>query len=433
MPRRQSRRRPETGPAPRVDRSRPSDHRRAEARASGARQLVEQRPGGSPNWPSRAADPWTHGTGPHRRHRGARPAGPSARRGPRACTPPRADRRRATSAPRPRACLAPRSGSLTSLARICSSRPRRSIRPVTSTIRSVSISSGHRLVDAGERHDLDAAREPLQPELRVRLAALRVLARERADDAADRDEVAVAEVSRSPISCVVCAASASAIPSSGWSVTNCPSISFSFAGAAACRTRAVRAPTRRSPATRVGRAAEQRELPGGLGLALGEDRRRDLLEAAARRPCPGAARRAVAERVERARRRSATRGRASSGRRRIDLAAEVGERRERAVVARASRIALHGALARRCARPTARSGSPARSPGAGAKSVIDSFTSGGKDLDAHAPARVQVVRLAVLVVLDRREDRRHVLHRMVRHQVRGLVRDVAVGAGVRRR
>ena len=56
---------------------------------------------------------------------------------------------------------------------------------------------------------------------------------------------------------------------------------------------------------------------------------------------------------------------------------------------------------------------------------------GGQDLDAHPATRVQVVGLAILVVLDRREDRRHVLDRVVRHQIRGLVGDVAVGAGVR--
>ena len=75
----------------------------------------------------------------------------------------------------------PRSGSRTSFALIWSSRPRRSIRPVTRTIRSVSRRIGHGLVDARERHDLDTAREPLQPELRVGITLLRVLARERSD------------------------------------------------------------------------------------------------------------------------------------------------------------------------------------------------------------------------------------------------------------
>ena len=56
---------------------------------------------------------------------------------------------------------------------------------------------------------------------------------------------------------------------------------------------------------------------------------------------------------------------------------------------------------------------------------------GGRTSMPIAAARVQVVRLAVLVVLHAREDRRHVLDRMVRHQVRRLVRHVAVRARVR--
>ena len=56
---------------------------------------------------------------------------------------------------------------------------------------------------------------------------------------------------------------------------------------------------------------------------------------------------------------------------------------------------------------------------------------GRQHLEPHQPARVQVERLAVLVVADARQDRRHVLDRVVRLQVRGLVRDVAVRARVR--
>src|SRR5437867_10547441 len=50
------------------------------------------------------------------------------------------------------------------------------------------------LVHAGERDHLDAAGEPLEPELRVRLTTLRVLAGKRPDDAPDGDEIPVAEV-----------------------------------------------------------------------------------------------------------------------------------------------------------------------------------------------------------------------------------------------
>src|SRR2546423_2987746 len=50
------------------------------------------------------------------------------------------------------------------------------------------------LVHARERDHLDAAGEPLEPELRVRLTAFRVLPGQRADDTPDRDQITIAEV-----------------------------------------------------------------------------------------------------------------------------------------------------------------------------------------------------------------------------------------------
>ena len=64
--------------------------------------------------------------------------------------------------------------------------------------------------------------------------------------------------------------------------------------------------------------------------------------------------------------------------RRVDLAAEVGERLERALGARAPRSPAARRRRPRCAPPTARSGSPDRRRSAGAKSCSDSFTSGGR-------------------------------------------------------
>ena len=105
----------------------------------------------------------------------------------------------------------------------------------------------HRLVHARERDHVDAAREALEPELRVGLAALRVLARDRADDAADRDEVAVAE--RVEVGDLVGAlrprAPRAPRAADGRSRTGRASPSRA-AAACACRTPRPRAPTRRS-------------------------------------------------------------------------------------------------------------------------------------------------------------------------------------------
>jgi hypothetical protein len=53
-----------------------------------------------------------------------------------------------------------------------------------------------------------------------------------------------------------------------------------------------------------------------------------------------------------------------------------------------------------------------------------------QDVDAHAPALVQVQRLVVLVVLHAGQQRRHVLDRVVGLEPGGLVADHPVGDGV---
>ena len=65
------------------------------------------------------------------------------------------------------------------------------------------------------------------------------------------------------------------------------------------------------------------------------------------------------------------------------------------------------------------------------KSDSDSLTSGTSTVDAELAALVEEDRGLVLVGLDAREQRGEVLDRVVRLQVRGLVRDVAVADRVR--
>ena len=168
----------------------------------------------------------------------------------------------------------PRLGSRISFARICSSRPAgRSVRDQHDPIGLDQ--ARHRLVDRRERHDLRAAGESLQPELRVGLAALRVLPLHRPDDAADRHEVAVAEVLEIADLVRGLRGQESCTPSSGWSVTNWPSISFSsrsrvrLSNSSPSSTDSSTSVTPESP-------REERELPGGLGLAFGEDGRDTL-------------------------------------------------------------------------------------------------------------------------------------------------------------
>src|SRR5881396_3300314 len=107
------------------------------------------------------------------------------------------------------------------------------------------------LVHAGERDHLDAAGEPPEPELRVRLTTLRVLAGKRPDDAPDGDEIPVAVAEHlillreeDPL--------VELVPGED------PLVDLAEPGAVRAR-------------------AEERELAGGLRLAFGEDRRRDLL------------------------------------------------------------------------------------------------------------------------------------------------------------
>ena len=178
----------------------------------------------------------------------------------------------------------------------------------------------------------------------------------------------------------------------------------------------------------IGARPEQGELPCGLGLAFGEDRRRDLLPG---RLLTGllhhpAAR--VPERVERAGEDERLEDALRQGSR-VGPPAQIGEGLEHA--ARAARIQdrLHDSFTDV---PDRRQAVPDRPTiaGRGSEVHVGLVDVRGKHLDLHAPARVQVVRLAVLVVLHRREDGRHVLDRVLGDQVRSLVRDEAVGARV---
>ena len=92
---------------------------------------------------------------------------------------------------------------------------------------------------------------------------------------------------------------------------------------------------------------------------------------------------------------------------------------------RASRMALHDTLPDVADR---REPVPDRSTIAGCRGEVHVglVHVRGQDLDLHAPARVEVVRLAILVVLHRREDGRHVFDRVLRDQVRRLIGDEAV-------
>ena len=176
---------------------------RSDPRCGGAEQalqLAEQRPRAGPP----GSDPTSSGVTPaddrNRTRTGAPPgcasnSSFSLREHRRACTPPPAGRPPAT--PVHRAVRAVRRFGLAHLVRADLQLAAPQVDAARHEHDPVGLDQArHGLVDRGERDDVDAGREALQPELRVGLAALRVLARDRADDAADRDEVAVAQVTR---------------------------------------------------------------------------------------------------------------------------------------------------------------------------------------------------------------------------------------------
>ena len=196
----------------------------------------------------------------------------------------------------------------------------------------------------------------------------------RADDPADRHEVAVAE--RLEVADLVRRLRREQrprTPSSGWSVTNCPSISFSSRSSVRLSNSSPSS-TDSSTSVTPDVAAEQRELPRGLGLALGEDR--------PRRPCPGspdqrASRRAYPSESNAPAKISALQD-ALREHRRLDLAAEVRERRERALPAPRVDDLADGALPDVAHGRQPVADRAVGSPGAGAKSISDSLTSGGR-------------------------------------------------------
>ena len=194
-------------------------------------------------------------------------------------------------------------------------------------------------------------------------------------------------------------------------------------GAPACRTPLPQDGLVDLPDLRV--SAEQRELPGGLGLALGDDRAGHLVLSDEQAPAAGS-------RASRTRRRgssdSSTRFVRTDG---STFRQKSEKDSNRPFAARASMICCTAPS------PTLRTAeSPYRiaRPPLGGRGEVE----GGvvhvrrQHLDVHRAAGVQVVGLAVLVVLHRREDRGHVRDRVMRHQVGGLVGDEAVRARVRR-
>ena len=189
-------------------------------------------------------------------------------------------------------------------------------------------------------------------------------------------------VSRSAISFVVCAASSSCTSSNGWSVTNCPSTSFSSRSSVRL--------SNSSPSSTDSSTSVTPESPPNRRTA-----RRPppcVRRGSAPRPCPGSsinARRAYPSESNAPAKTQALQD-ALGEHRRLHLATEIPEGRERPLAAAGVDRSGRRLPPPRCARRTTRYRMATFGPRGGSEVVLGLVDVGRQDLDAHEAAGVQV-------------------------------------------